>query len=438
MTKEEKYELARWAVMYALRNGATQAGVIISNSKSSSVEVREKRIEKLEQSIESSLSIRLFVRNRYSSHSTNRLKKDDLERFIREAIEGTSYLSEDQFRSLPPENLYYKGGGTDLKIFDKHHELIEPDEKIHLAFSTESEAAGMDERIISVTAGYSDGMEEWVLVNSNGFEGDSAHSSFSLFASVSVKGGDARPEAYWYDHVLHFKDLKREGTGKIALERALNKIGQRKIRSGRMTMIVENRQTGRLFGPLISALYGSSIQQKSSFLADKLGEKVFSGKLNVVDDPSIISGFGSRWFDGEGLASGKRIIFEEGTVASCFLDTYYAKKLGMQPTSGTTSNLVMIPGENDLNELTRKVKRGILVSGFNGGNCNGTTGDFSYGIEGFYIENGEIVHPVSEMNITGNMKSLWSGIAEMGNDAYRNSSWRIPSVMFDDVDFSGI
>ena len=276
------------------------------------------------------------------------------------------------------------------------------------------------------------------MVTSNGFEGDTANTNFSLFASVSVKGGDARPESYWYDSSIFYNELQKEGIGALALERALKKIGQGKIESGKMPMIVENRQVPRIFSPLISALNGSAIQQKNSFLIDKLDQKVFSEKLTITDDPFIVSGRGSRLFDGEGLATKKRMVFEKGILKNYYIDTYYGKKLGMAPTSGSSTNLVFETGNHNLQEMVALIKKGILVTGFNGGNCNGTTGDFSYGIEGFLIENGIIVRPVSEMNITGNMKSLWSAIGETGNDVYKNSSWLTPSVLFEGVDFSGI
>jgi len=438
MTKEQKYNLAKWAMNYALEKGANQVSVSLSNSSSSSVEVREKKIDKLEQAIQSNLSIRLFVDKKYSAHSTNRLVKEDLEHFIEEAIAGTRFLSEDEFRTLPDPDLYFNGEKVDLNVLDTNFKNIDPQKKINLAFATENEVIGKDNRIISVSASYSDGLNERVMVTSNGFEGDTANSYYSLNAEVSVKGGDARPESYWGESALFFDKLKKEDIGKTALDRALKKIGQKKIESGKMPMIVDNRQVGRIFSPLISALNGSAIQQKNSFLIDKLGEKVVSEKLTITDDPFIVSGRGSRLFDGEGLATQKRPVFENGVLKNYFIDTYYGKKLDMQATSGNTTNLVFSIGNKDLKDLIASVKKGILVAGFNGGNSNGTTGDFSYGIEGFLIENGEIVRPVSEMNITGNMLTLWSNIGEMGNDINVNSSWLTPSILFEGVDFSGI
>jgi PmbA protein len=268
------------------------------------------------------------------------------------------------------------------------------------------------------------------MVTSNGFEGDSSNSQFGLYGTVSVKSGDARPESFWSESSVFFDKLKKDEIGLTALKRATNKIGQAKIASAKMTMIVENRQVARLFSPLIQAINGSAIQQKNSFLIDKLDQKVASEKLTITDDPFIVSGRGSRLFDSEGLATQKRLIFEKGVLKTYYIDTYYGKKLQMAPTSGSTTNLVFETGDKDLQGLVGTVKRGILVTGFNGGNSNGSTGDFSFGIEGFLIENGAIIQPVSEMNITGNMKELWSN--------NESSSWLTPSVLFEGVDFSGI
>lgn len=438
MTKEEKYKLAHWAMDHALRKGADQAGVSISESRSSNVDIREEKIDTLREAIQSNLTIRLFVDKRYSTHSTNRLNKKDLTRFIEEAIEATRFLAEDPFRSLPDPSLYYSGGGPELELLDTSYDKIDPAEKIGLAFGVEKEAYKKDERIISVTAGYNDYSGQRILVTSNGFEGESANSSFSLYSSVSVNGGGARPSDYWSERSVRFDRLKKSDIASVALKRALDKIGQQKIQSGKYPMIVENRIAGRLLSPLIDALNGYSIHQKNSFLIGKTGEQTGSPMLDLTDDPLVPSGMASQLFDGEGLAAKKRIVFDKGVLRTYFIDTYYGKKLQMEPTTGGSSNLILTPGTQTCEEMIASLKKGILVTGFNGGNANGSTGDFSYGIDGFLIENGVLVKPVSEMNISGNMTTFWNTLAAVANDPEQNSAWRIPSLLFTDVDFSGI
>lgn len=440
MTKEEKYSIAKWAMEHSLQHGAQQVRVSIYNNNSSSIEVRDEKIDKLEEANRNSMRISLYVDNKYSSISTNRLNnKEELGRFIEEAIAGTKFLSEDEFRTLPDPDLYYKGGGPDLKTLDQQFTTVDPQQKIDHTIALEKEVLGKDERIITVTASYRDEMSGNVMVTSNGFEGDSENSYFFLSTTVSVKSGEARPRGFWSESSIFHNELTKNGIGEEALKRALSRLGQKKIRSDRMPMIVENRIVGRnLISPMITALNGSSLQQKNSFLINMKGEKIGSDLMTMVDDPFIISGRGSRYFDNEGLATKKRAIVENGILKNYFIDTYYGKKLDMQPTSGNVTNLLFKPGDKDLQGLIGSLDRGILVTGFNGGNNNGSTGDFSYGIEGFLVENGQLTQPVSEMNITGNFKQVWNDLVAVGNDVYTGSSWRLPSLLFNNIDFSGI
>jgi PmbA protein len=439
MTKEEKYSIARWAMEHALENGAEQARVTISTSNASQVEVREEKIDKLEEANQNNMRINLFVDKKYASISTNRMhNKEELGRFIDEAIAGAKYLSPDTYRGLPETELYYQGGGEDLQTVDQAFSSLDPQQKINHATSAEKELLGKDNRIISVTTSYNDRLSGTVMVASNGFEGDRESSYYSLSASVSVKDGDARPRGSWNESAISHNELVTEGIGAQALKRALDKLGQQKIKSGTMPMIVENRLSGNILQPLIGALNGAAIQQKNSFLIDMKGEKIGSGLMNITDDPFITGGRGSRHFDGEGLATRKRSIVSNGVLNNYYIDTYYGKKLEMEPTSGETTNLVFQPGTLDLEGLIASLERGILVTGFNGGNSNGSTGDFSYGIEGFLVENGKLVIPVAEMNITGNFKEVWKNLVAVGSDVRTDSSWRLPSLVFDKISFSGI
>jgi PmbA protein len=170
----------------------------------------------------------------------------------------------------------------------------------------------------------------------------------------------------------------------------------------------------------------------------KENKNVVSSLMTIYDDPLIPSGPGSRLFDDEGLTAVKRPIIEKGVLKSYYIDNYYGKKLGMKPNSGSSSNIVFNTGTRGLDQMIGSMKKGVFITGFIGGNCNGSTGDFSYGIEGYLIQNGKIVHPVNEMNITGNMNQFWFNLAEMGNDIREGESMRIPSMLIENVDLSGI
>ena len=277
------------------------------------------------------------------------------------------------------------------------------------------------------------------MVDSNGFEGQQAQTSFNISADVSLKGdGDARPESWWYDSALFWNQLQKEGIGRKALERALRKLGQEKIKSGKYPMLVDNMNAVRLLSPMISAMNGEALAQKNSFLIDMLGKQITADKLTLTDEPHLSKAQGYRRFDGEGVATQQRTVIENGVLQTYFIDTYNANRLKMAPTISGASILTFKTGDRDLDGLIANMQKGILVTGFNGGNSNSNTGDFSFGVEGFLIENGKLVKPVSEMNITGNLLTLWANLLEVGKDARLNSSWRVPSLLFDDVSFSGL
>lgn len=429
MDTNEKYKIADLVINNALKNGASQAAVNIKENSSRHIEIREQKIDRLQESIGNSLSVDLYVDKKYSSHSTNLLK---------EAVAAARYLSEDEFRYLPDKELYYTGRGENLKTLDPALNSLDPKLKIDLARQAEDEVYGKDKRIISVTSYYSDNVSNMILADSNGFRGESGSSYAGLAAEVSVKDDKGRPSDYWSESSIFFDKLIKSGVGKTALERALRKINPGKVVSGKYEIVVENLVAGNLLNPFISALYGSSMYQKNSFLIGKINAKVASDKLSFFDDPLMISGFGSRCFDNEGLKAVKRDIVEQGILKNYFIDTYYGRKLNLRPTSGSTSNIVFSTGTLDRDGLVKSVEKGILITGFNGGNCNGATGDFSYGIEGFLIDKGEIIHPVNEMNISGNMKDFWNTLIDIGNDPYLHSSRLTPSLLFENTDVSGI
>lgn len=439
MITNENKKLAQWVMEYALKSGCQFSRVTLYNGSSSSFEIRDMKIDRLQQASENSMVIHLFVDGRYGSYSTNRLEKKELEKFIKDGIAATRFLAEDKARTLPDTSLYYKGGLPDLQLIDPTFDSIQPDDKVALAMSICDEIMGKDNRIISANSSYSDEKDFKYMIASNGFEGETSNSSFGLVGSVSIRGeGDARPESYWYDSSLCYDELVKSGIGTKALERVIRKLGQRKVASGKYSMVVDNLNSSRLVSPVIGAIYGSSIQQKNSFLLDKLDQKVAGDRLSLIDEPHLIKASGARYFDSEGVATRRLPIFENGVLKTYYIDTYSANKMEVKPTISSPSILTMPNGTMDVDGLIASVNKGILITGFNGGNCNSTTGDFSYGVEGFLIEKGKLTQPISEMNATGNMLTLWSNLAEVGNDPRLSSSWRIPSLQFDGVDFSGL
>ena len=440
MDNKERLALAEWVIKEALKNGADQATSSISNSRSVEISHRDKKLEKLQESTQNSLNLNIYANQRYSGHSTSDLRKESLEKFIEEAVAATKYLTEDEFRKLPDPKYYPTKFDINLKLVDSDYDKVESSKRVKIAAEIEDAAKSQSEKIISVAAGYSDGSYESTLVHSNGFSGEGNGTYFSAGAEVSVKDEEGgRPEDWYYATTRYFNELPAcEILGKLAAQRALQKIGQKKIESGKYTMLVENRAASRLLSVFQGPMSARAIQQKASWLDGMLEKKIASEKLTVIDDPFVEEGFGSRIFDGEGIAAKKRIMIDKGVLKFYYVDNYYGRKIGMEPTSGSPSNVLFEYGSKSLDEMRKDIKKGILVNGFIGGNSNSTTGDFSFGIVGLLIENGEIVKPVNEMNISGNAKEFWNQLIAMGNDPYPYSSVKVPSILFEDVNFSGI
>ena len=226
--------------------------------------------------------------------------------------------------------------------------------------------------------------------------------------------------------------------GQEALERALRQRGARPATTLRCPMVLENVVGRRLLSALIGPLSGQALQQKRSFLEGHQDQRVASDRLTLIDDPWIPRGLGSRRFDGEGIAARPRPIVEAGVLRDYFLDTYYARKLGRAPTSGAPSNLVVEPGNTSFADALSAADGGILVTSFLGGNSDPPTGDYSFGVSGHRIEGGEIGQPVSEMNITGSLSGLLERLSVVGDDPYPYASMRVPTLTFEDVQFSGL
>lgn len=440
MSSKERLELARWVITQARKCGAQDATVDVRDQRRIQVRFRDKAIEKLQEDNRHSLSISIYLNNRYSSQDTNNFQKESLERFITDAVAMTKYLNEDPFRKLPDPKYYAGREKKDLQLRDPSYESLSTEARIESAQQAADSASTAGNRIVSVTAAFSDSLSRSVKVHSNGFEGEREDTSFSLYANPTVKDDEGKLVAESaYGNTRFRADLPDpRKVGKEATERALRRMGQKKANSEKMDMVVENRQASQILWPLIGPLSGSALQQKQSFLEGKLGQKVASERLTLIDDPFILRGLGSRLFDGEGLAARRRMVIEKGILKTYFIDNYYGRKLGIEPTTGGTSNLVFEHGGKSCDEIIKGVPRGIFVTGFIGGNSNGTTGDFSFGISGMFIENGSLVKPVYEMNVSGNMKEFWNELIEIGNDPDVYSAWRTPTLRFGNVQFSGI
>jgi len=440
MTHNELLDLGNWVIKAAKSKGNVECKVSVQKYREVEIKYRQKKPEIIKEAINKDLTLDLYVDGKYSSQSTPDLRKSALESFIDRSYQNTKYIEEDPYRTLTDSKLY-REIEKELNIHDpklkdlpieKRHEIAKTIEALCL------EKGG--DKVISVESSISDTQAESVLLTSNGFKGERQTSYISSYTMLTLQDeGDRRPNTYGYYGTRHINDLpSAEYIAKKVIESGNNLLGAKKLPTEKLPIIIENKSVGRVLSGFTSALNGRSIQQKRSFLSDKKGQSVASKLLTIIDDPFIEKGVGSRLYDYDGLPAKKFNLLSEGTVENFYYNWYYSRKLNAEPTTGGSSNLIIPPGDKSIEELMKSIGRGILITDFIGGNSNSTTGDFSVGVSGLLFENGKPVLAIAEMNMADNHLEFWNKLTAVGNDTWKYSSWRLPSLVFDDVVIAGI
>lgn len=454
ITSEEIY-LSRHCISHALECGASAARVYLNKSVSDSYTMLNGELDKVTHSADRSIYIYLFADGKYGTFSTNRLEKTELEDFISKAIGMVRMLGEDECRSLPEPERTEKDAktGLELGLYDETYASMDAETMLANArklsiYGRISSDEGRDYSLISEECEYSCTSDDSYTADSQGFEGRHRETAFGTFSEMTIRDNEGNKySGYWWQTAPRAEDTDFEECGKKALERAASQIGPKKRRSGRYRMVVDATVSSRLVSPVITALNATSIQQKMSFLEGSLGSKVFSEGMTIMDLARTPGKNGSRLFDTEGVATKDVPVIENGVIRQFFINTYMSRKMNMEPTVEDISRPCLMPfikgkdlssaeKEVSLEDILKLAGNGILVSGFNGGNCNPVTGDFSFGIEGFAFRKGKITHPVREMLITGNIIELWNSLIAAGSDARPSSRWQIPTLAFDGVSFS--
>lgn len=440
-------ELALEILDIANRLGSENCRVVLNSNTQSSFCVKNNVLDKIESSNSSSVFLQLYTNSRYGSFSTNILEKGRLVEFVKKAIETTEAVAPDLERGLPDPELYYKNDGEDLEQYDPSVGSLTNQQKIEIAYNCSNEIFESDDRILSVSSTFEESEEHNIVVDSQNFINQNSQSSFFLNCECSVMADDdTRPEGWWYDGSLYFESLKKEGIAKEALKRAVDRLNPQKLISGQYNIILENRVASRMISPLLSALSGAALQQNNSFLKETKGKQLFNNQLMIIDKPHLKRRFGSRYFDNEGVATKEMAIINEGVVSNYFINSYYSKKLSMPTTIDSPSQPLCFSrergerGESKLSyhPLIADCHKGILITGFNGGNSNSATGDFSFGIQGFWFQDGVIKYPIKEMIITGNLIDFWSRFISSAHDYTTATRILTPSLAFEGITLNGI
>ncbi len=460
--------LLRRSLETALQKGAQKARAVLCKGCLDSVAILNGQVDKVSHCNDRSISLNLFVDGRYGVFSINRLDPEALEQFIVQAIDTVRMLAPDACRDLPDPSRLEKTAltGRELGVCDEAYDGIDAESRLRTALEASvfaesaakssfgcaerdspakssrgcAESAAKEWRIISEEGEYSDSVFDTILLDSNGACCRHTQTVFEFGVEVTVKDVEGNIfSSYHWDSSPFAGKLNPREISLTALKRAVAGIGAIKHSGGRFNMVLTRDCADKIVNPIFNALNGYSIQQNKSFLCGLLGSKAFSEGLTIKETGRSRGEIGSRLFDSEGVSLAQESIIEQGVIKKYFITTYIGAKLGCAPTNDDTYRPVFTPWPRPMgqDEILKECSDGILVTGFNGGNCNATTGDYSYGIEGFFFRGGKIAEPVREMLITGNLLTLWGSLLAVGDDPRPCMSRQIPTLAFSNVEFRG-
>jgi PmbA protein len=433
-------------VKAALKAGADAAEAVSADRRSLSVGVRNGKLEDVEREESRDLGLRVFVGQRQASVSASDLSPTTQARLVERAVAMARLAPEDPHAGFAPEDRLARGPFIDLDLFDPSERTAQTLEQV----SAEAEAAALAVPGVARSEGGHAGWSStrWCLVTSHGFDGAYEGSAFSLGVGVIAEKDGAMERGGESRSTRHLSDLPgADLIGRTAGERAVARVGPRKIASTTAPVIFDNRMAGQIVSPAIGAISGPSIARGTSFLKDRMGQRVFAEGVTLIDDPFRPRGMGSTPFDDEGAAVQKRALFDDGVLTTWLLNSASARQLGLEttghasrglagPSGVSTHNLHMEPGERDLAGLMADAGTGLLVTSMFGPSLNGNTGDWSAGVSGFWFENGVIAYPVSEVTVAGKLTDLYLRL-ERGSDLEFRGGFNVPSLMFDAVAIAG-
>lgn len=431
-------ELASQVLAAAKRFGADSSETAISRSQGFSATVRLGEVETVEHNRDKGLVVTVYFGHRSGSASTSDFSTGAVEDTVRAACTIARYTADDEFSGLAdPERL-----ATRMRPLDLDHPWdIGVDRAIDIALECERAARGFDDRIVNSegAAVNSHGGAE-VYANSNGFMGVGHGTRHGISCAVVGRQDGAMQRDYWYTSARDHRELESaEQVGRTAARRTIDRLGARQIKTTTCPVLYEAPVAASLLAHFAGAVRGSALYRKASFLLDQLGRQVFEAGVTIGERPHIPKAVGSANYDAEGVATQTREIVQAGVLASYVLDSYSARKLGLHTTgnAGGTRNLYIEPGERDLPALLREMGTGLLVSELIGSGVNAVTGDYSRGAVGFWVENGEIQHPVEEVTVAGNLKDMFKQIAAVGCDVDTRGNIRSGSILLDRITVGG-
>ncbi len=443
-------QIAVDAVRLAMAQGATAAEAVATDGSEFSTTVRVGQVETLKEAGSKAVGVRVFVGQSSASTYSSDMTPEGIRKMVDSAIALARVTTPDPLAGLPdPSELGQIAG--DLGLYHGDVYSLSTEDRIDYARRAEKAAMNVDPRIVNSDGGSFDAAVGYkALANSHGFVGDNRRSYCSIVAiPIAQVEGSAMQRDYWYSvsHSLNKLESPEE-VGAIAAKRTLRRLGARKVKTARVPVLFENTVSAALLGHIFEAVNGDSVYRGASFLSGKLHDKIAGANINIVDDGTIPGLFGTSPFDGEGVASRRTIVIENGVLQSYLLNTYTAKKLNLKTTGNASrglagtpgvgpGNFFLQPGGKTLQEMIAEIKEGLFVTEFLGHGVNLVTGDFSRGATGLWIQNGELTFPVEEITVAGNLKDMLSNVSEIGSDLEFRNAIACPSLRIEGMTVAG-
>ena len=438
MVKDQDYlkKTASFCIDLAKKLGATNSTAVVMHSISESVNFRNKKLDESDRSDNLGVSLTTYIGKKKSSISSSNLNENNIQTLVERCIETTKITPEDEFNSLPDEELLAKKI-NDLNLYDDDH--IENDEKIEYLKEVE-DAAFKKKEIINTETGFSESKSNFILANSDGFLNGYKSSSFSASCVAVAKDLNENMERdYEFTSTCHLNDmLKPNQIGMMAAKKTIQKLNPQKIESEKISVIFDRRISKGILSSFAGAISASSIARGTSFLKDKINEDVFSPSINIFDKPNIVKGLGSRYFDSEGVKTDELKLVDQGILKHYLVDTYNGKKLNLKSNgrSSGTSNLFFEKGSVSYKDLLKLNPRTLYITETIGHGSNLVTGDYSVGANGFMVEDGIFKYPISEITIAGNFKDIFKNIT-LADDLEFKYSTNAPTMLIEGMVVAG-
>ena len=451
-----RLDLAAEVVDRALRAGATDAEAVIYEGDEFGVKVRLGQVETLTESTSRAIGLRVFHGRRSASTSTNDLSEDSLRRLVSGAVELARLTEEDPFAGLPEREEFSTlrtGDGLGMYFDDVYS--LPAEERIAMARAVEAAAMAADTRIQNSDGGtFSASTSRKMMANSRGFAGEYRRSSCAVAAMPIAQDASGMQRDSWSSRARTLAKLETaESVGKEAARRAVLRLGARRVKTQRATMVFPPEIAVAIIGEIFDAANGEAIYRHATMFEDMLGKHVASEHVTVIDDGTMLiepglAGFGTLPFDGDGLPMQRKVLVDRGVLTTYVTNTYTARKLGMRSTGNASrglagapgigsGNFYLQPGTQSPEQIIGDVQSGLYVLETLGSGVNLVTGDYSQGASGLWIENGEFTGAVEEITIAGNLKEMYRNIVAVGDDLHFRSSAASPTIRIEGMTIAG-